>query len=80
MQRPRLLCRAAIEHIGARDEGIAPAIPDSGLQSAASAMNAFYRFSRPHTMFGTFISVMSVSAMAMVRHADCRTWTPVVTF
>lgn len=39
-------------------------------QSPATSLPAFavavYRFSRPHTIFGTFISVCSVSALALV--------------
>jgi len=37
----------------------------SGIRSPAHALDVFYRFSRPHTMIGTFLSVMSVSAMAV---------------
>ncbi len=37
-----------------------------GLQAAAAYLGAVYRFSRPHTIIGTFISVCSVSALALV--------------
>ena len=36
------------------------------LAAVPQTLNAFYRFSRPHTMLGTFISVLSVSALAVV--------------
>lgn len=35
------------------------------LQAAAAYVVAVYRFSRPHTMLGTFLSVCSVSALAL---------------
>jgi hypothetical protein len=37
----------------------------------AAACEALYRFSRPHTMLGTFVSIVSVSIMAM----QSFTWT-----
>lgn len=36
-----------------------------GIRNPAHALDILYRFSRPHTMIGTFLSVMSVSAMAL---------------
>ena len=36
------------------------------LAAVPQTLNAFYRFSRPHTMLGTFVSVLSVSALAVV--------------
>jgi homogentisate phytyltransferase/homogentisate geranylgeranyltransferase len=36
-----------------------------GIRNPAHALDVLYRFSRPHTMIGTFLSVMSVSAMAL---------------
>ena len=39
---------------------------EEGLAAVPQTLNAFYRFSRPHTMLGTFISVLSVSALALV--------------
>ncbi len=47
--------------------------------------SALYRFSRPHTLFGTFVSVCSVSSLALVRSflpnkralASCRKLVPV---
>lgn len=35
------------------------------IRGPAHALDVLYRFSRPHTMIGTFLSVMSVSAMAL---------------
>lgn len=50
------------------DSGVA--IPlEEGLAVAPQKLSALYRFSRPHTMLGTFISVCSVSALAVVRTA-----------
>lgn len=34
------------------------------LVAVGQALNAFYRFTRPHTMLGTAVSVCSVSALA----------------
>ena len=39
----------------------------SPLASLARAAGVLYRFSRPHTMIGTTISILSVSALALVR-------------
>lgn len=36
------------------------------LAAVPQTLNAFYRFSRPHTMLGTFVSVVSVSTLAVV--------------
>lgn len=41
------------------------------LEHLAAACEALYRFSRPHTMLGTFVSIVSVSIMAM----QSLTWT-----
>ena len=40
-------------------------------EQIASAVDVFYRFTRPHTMLGTFVSIVSVSIMAM----QSFTWT-----
>ena len=34
---------------------------------AHNNLHAFFKFSRPHTMLGTFVSIVSVSLMAVVR-------------
>ena len=48
---------------------------DQALQGIATAVTAYgsalYRFSRPHTLFGTFVSVCSVSSLALVRLTAC---------
>lgn len=41
---------------------------EGGLADAPQKLDALYRFSRPHTMLGTFISVCSVSALAVVSY------------
>ena len=38
-----------------------------GLDAAWQWFYAFFKFSRPHTMLGTFVSIISVSLLAMVR-------------
>jgi hypothetical protein len=50
--------------------GEAPAVPAELGQRLAGAprfLAALYQFSRPHTMLGTFVSIVSVSALAVVR-------------
>lgn len=42
-----------------------PASLGATLGSPLAALDAFYRFTRPHTMLGTTVSVMSVSALAL---------------
>lgn len=37
----------------------------AGVQQLGATLDAFYRFTRPHTMLGTFVSILSVSIMAM---------------
>lgn len=37
-----------------------------GIAAIPRFFSALYRFTRPHTMLGTFISVISVSAFAVV--------------
>ncbi len=48
---------------------------DEALEGVATAVTAYgsalYRFSRPHTLFGTFVSVCSVSSLALVRQTAC---------
>ena len=43
---------------------------DDALEEVTTAVTAYgsalYRFSRPHTLFGTFVSVCSVSSLALV--------------
>jgi homogentisate phytyltransferase/homogentisate geranylgeranyltransferase len=35
------------------------------MQQLLAALDALYKFSRPHTMLGTFVSIVSVSSMAL---------------
>lgn len=67
---PTRLRRPAAPPHAAADEGSAGDLPATeGLQArlvAGSAwLDALYRFSRPHTMLGTAVSVCSVSALAL---------------
>lgn len=39
---------------------------EEGLAALPQNLSALYRFTRPHTMLGTFISILSVSALAVV--------------
>lgn len=49
-----------------------PMEPDSTSpqNSLPNALNAFYRFSRPHTVIGTALSIVSVSLLAVQRLSD----------
>lgn len=49
-----------------------PMEPDttSPQNSLPNALNAFYRFSRPHTVIGTALSIVSVSLLAVQRLSD----------
>lgn len=39
------------------------------LAALAAGLNAFFRFTRPHTMLGTLVSVCSISLLALVSRA-----------
>ncbi|KAL5549235.1 hypothetical protein UlMin_004466 [Ulmus minor] len=43
---------------------------NSILNSAKSTLDAFYRFSRPHTVIGTALSILSVSLLAVEKLSD----------
>lgn len=51
--------------------GDAPAVPVEELRARMAGLPRFaaalYQFSRPHTMLGTFVSIVSVSLLALVR-------------
>lgn len=53
----------------------APAVPIEELRARVVGLPRFaaalYQFSRPHTMLGTFVSIVSVSLLALVR-VPCR--------
>jgi homogentisate phytyltransferase/homogentisate geranylgeranyltransferase len=40
-------------------------LPSQASHSKANALKSLYKFSRPHTMLGTAISILSISALAM---------------
>ncbi|KAI3775307.1 hypothetical protein L1987_49878 [Smallanthus sonchifolius] len=44
--------------------------PTSPQHSLPNALNAFYRFSRPHTVIGTTLSIVSVSLLAVQKLSD----------
>ena len=48
-----------------------PAVPIEELRARVAGLPRFaaalYQFSRPHTMLGTFVSIVSVSLLALVR-------------
>ncbi|XP_022729299.1 homogentisate phytyltransferase 1, chloroplastic-like [Durio zibethinus] len=46
------------------------AYPKSTQNSVINAMDAFYRFSRPHTVIGTALSIVSVSLLAIEKVSD----------
>ncbi|KAK9274853.1 hypothetical protein L1049_022107 [Liquidambar formosana] len=44
--------------------------PETTWKSVKNALNAFYRFSRPHTVIGTALSIVSVSLLAVEKMSD----------
>lgn len=44
--------------------------PKGTLKSLTNVLDAFYRFSRPHTVIGTALSIMSVSLLAVEKLSD----------
>ncbi|MBA0874331.1 hypothetical protein Goshw_015281, partial [Gossypium schwendimanii] len=46
------------------------AYPNTPWNSAKTALDAFYRFSRPHTVIGTALSIISVSLLAVEKLSD----------
>ncbi|XVF69988.1 hypothetical protein PTKIN_Ptkin11bG0125600 [Pterospermum kingtungense] len=46
------------------------AYPKTTWDSVKAALDAFYRFSRPHTIIGTALSIVSVSLLAVERGSD----------
>ncbi|MBA0603525.1 hypothetical protein Gorai_003665, partial [Gossypium raimondii] len=46
------------------------AYPNTPWNSAKNALDAFYRFSRPHTVIGTALSIISVSLLAVEKLSD----------
>ena len=74
-QQQRSPARPRVQRTQAADAYAQPAPDAAGegeaLEGVATAVTAYgsalYRFSRPHTLFGTFVSVCSVSSLALVR-------------
>ncbi|XP_052880100.1 homogentisate phytyltransferase 1, chloroplastic isoform X4 [Gossypium arboreum] len=46
------------------------AYPNTPWNSAKNALDAFYRFSRPHTVIGTALSIISVSLLSVEKLSD----------
>lgn len=57
----------ATRSASAKDDAVAESKKLLPLASLAHAVGVLHRFSRPHTMLGTTISILSVSALALVR-------------
>ncbi len=55
----------------AHEDSEVPLHLQEGIAAIPQYASAFYRFTRPHTMLGTFISVTSVSALAVVGLSSC---------
>jgi homogentisate phytyltransferase/homogentisate geranylgeranyltransferase len=56
-------CSAAISKFGGDGDS---AVPSRGvLDAAAAKLAAFYQFTRPHTILGTAVSILSVSVLAL---------------
>jgi hypothetical protein len=60
-------CTAVNRHLVAHEDSSVALPLEEDLAALPQTLSALYRFSRPHTMLGTFISIMSVSALAVVR-------------
>ncbi|KAI3803140.1 hypothetical protein L1987_31289 [Smallanthus sonchifolius] len=52
------------------DQSVVDPDPTSPQHSLPNALNAFYRFSRPHTVIGTALSIVSVSFLAVQKLSD----------
>lgn len=64
--RPRQRLPSVCRAIGEFSESSAPGLTaQQRIDAVGATLNAFYRFTRPHTMLGTFISVCSISLLAM---------------
>lgn len=59
-------CTAINRPMVAHEDSEVPLHLQEGIAAIPQYASAFYRFTRPHTMLGTFISVASVSALAVV--------------
>ena len=55
------------------DDSFAISIPQAPVQSLLRVARVLLKFSRPHTLLGTLVSVNSVSLLGLVRPADLLT-------
>ena len=62
----RISCTAINRPMVAHEDPDVPLHLQEGIAAIPQFLSALYRFTRPHTMLGTFISVISVSALAVV--------------
>ena len=62
----KISCTAINRPMVAHEDSEVPLHLQEGIAAIPQYASAFYRFTRPHTMLGTFISVTSVSALAVV--------------
>ncbi len=62
----RISCTAINRPMVAHEDPDVPLHLQEGIAAIPRFFSALYRFTRPHTMLGTFISVISVSAFAVV--------------
>lgn len=53
------------------DDSFSVSIPQAPVQSLVQMARVLLKFSRPHTLLGTLVSVNSVSLLGLVRHASC---------
>ncbi|CAL8468499.1 g8039 [Coccomyxa elongata] len=60
-----ITCTAINRQMVAHEDSAVSIPLEEGLAVVPQKLSALYRFSRPHTMLGTFISVCSVSALAV---------------
>jgi hypothetical protein len=65
---PALRCQQRISAASALNQ--AQAGEGAAFQGAAAFARALFQFSRPHTLMGTFVSVVSVSMLALVPRAS----------
>ncbi|KAE8676620.1 putative homogentisate phytyltransferase 1 [Hibiscus syriacus] len=63
----KFLAKATSGHPLESDPG---AYPNTPWNSVKNALDAFYRFSRPHTVIGTALSIVSVSLLAVEKLSD----------
>ena len=64
-QKPVSCSASAVDQFGRSNDASSNALEGSAVAVLSNAQ-ALYQFSRPHTMLGTFISICSVSLLAMV--------------